>query len=517
MMRREDHLKKAQETTVYDIIIIGGGATGAGAALDAASRGLKVLLLEQQDFGKGTSSRSTKLIHGGLRYLQQGNIKLVREALRERGLLRKNAPHLVSQRRFLIPLYHAYELPFYGAGLKIYDFLSFSYSLEPTKYLSKKEVVQVAPEIQQNRLRGGLVYSDGQFDDARLLTTLILTTQDLGGNCLNYIKVTDLIIEHDKVQGVHAEDFFTKTKYLFRSKVVLNATGVFADDIRHKEDPQAHHMMVPSQGVHIVLPTSFLSKDTAVLIPKTADGRVLFVVPWHQKVLVGTTDTLKKTIELEPHYLEEEIDFLLKESAKYLARAPKREDILSVYSGLRPLIREKNKPTKAISREHLIEIGKHGLVTIVGGKWTTFRKMGEDAIDACSRSIDANWGESRTKNLKLHGYLNQFNPLNPLIQYGSDQDKIEFIIRENPKLGEKIHKNLFYIKAEVVFAVRYEMAQKLEDVLARRTRSLFLDAKSTLECAPVVAQIMAKELNKGSDWIETEVKEFEILAKNYIV
>lgn len=516
-MHREDWIKKAEEIPVYDIIIIGGGATGAGSALDAASRGLKVLLLEQQDFGKGTSSRSTKLIHGGLRYLQQGNIKLVREALKERGLLRKNAPHLVSQRRFLIPLYHAYELPFYGAGLKIYDFLSFSYSLEPTKYLSKNEVLKVTPEIQQDRLRGGLVYSDGQFDDARLLTTLILTAQDLGGYCLNYMKVKDLIIENDHVQGVHAEDFFTKKTYKFRAKVVLNATGVFADEIRHKEDPKAHHMMVPSQGVHIVLPTSFLSKDTAILIPKTADGRVLFVVPWHNKVLVGTTDTLKNTIELEPHYLEEEIEFLMKESAKYLARGPRREDILSVYSGLRPLIREKNKSTKAISREHMIEVGKHGLVTIVGGKWTTFRKMGEDAIDACRKAIQANWKKSGTEHLKLHGYLADFNPSNPRLQYGSDQDKIDEIIRENPELKEKIHPNLFYIKAEVVFAVRYEMAQKLEDVLARRTRSLFLDSKSALACAPSVAKIMAKELGKGTDWIDHELREFEILAKNYMI
>ena len=338
-MHREELLKKARKESSFDVIIIGGGASGLGSAVDAATRGLKVLLVEQLDFGKGTSSKSTKLIHGGLRYLQQGNIKLVREALKERGLLTKNAPHLVSERRFLIPVYHWYELPFYGAGLKIYDFLSFSYSLKKTEILSKKEVIEAAPEIQKNGLKGGLVYSDGQFDDARLLITLARTAVNLGAICLNYMKVVKLVKENGQLHGLLAEDFFTKENIFFSGKVILNATGVFADGIRHQDDPEAHTMMAPSQGIHLVLPKSFLSKETAVLIPSTADGRVLFIVPWHDKVLLGTTDTFKKTIDLEPQYQEEEIEFLLKESAKYLDKPPTRKDILSVFSGLRPLIR----------------------------------------------------------------------------------------------------------------------------------------------------------------------------------
>lgn len=514
-MDREELLEKAQKSPHFDLIIIGGGASGLGSAVDAASRGLKVLLVEQLDFGKGTSSKSTKLIHGGLRYLQQGNIKLVREALKERGLLTKNAPHLVSERRFLIPVYRWYELPFYGAGLKIYDFLSFSYSLKKTEILSKQETIDIAPEIQQNQLKGGLVYSDGQFDDARLLITLARTAVDLGAICINYMKVTHLIKENGRIKGLTVEDFFSKKTYTFTTKILLNATGVFADGIRHKDDPDAHTMMAPSQGIHLVLPKTFLSKQTAVLVPSTADGRVLFIVPWHDKVLLGTTDTFKKTIDLEPQYQEEEIEFLLKESAKYLEKAPTRADILSIYAGLRPLIREKNKPTKAISREHLIEFSSSGLVTLVGGKWTTFRKMGKDAIDACLKELRIFKKQSRTEKLKLHGYLETFDRDDPLLPYGSDKEWILKIACEQPEFAKKIHPKLPYIKAEILFAVREEMAKRVEDVLCRRTRALFLDAKSTLESAPEVARIMAKELGLDENWIQEELKNFREVAAHF--
>lgn len=514
-MHRENLLEKAQTSPFFDVIIIGGGASGLGSAVDAASRGLKVLLVEQLDFGKGTSSKSTKLIHGGLRYLQQGNVKLVREALKERGLLTKNAPHLVSERRFLIPVYRWYELPFYGAGLKIYDFLSFSYSLKKTEILNRKETIEAAPEIQQKDLKGGLVYSDGQFDDSRLLITLARTAVDLGAICLNYMKVQELIKENGRLKGIIVEDFFTKKKYTFKGKVLLNATGVFADGIRHKDDPGAHTMMVPSQGIHLVLPKKFLSQEMAILVPRTADGRVLFIVPWHDKVLLGTTDTFKKNIELEPHYQEEEIEFLLKESAKYLDIPPKRKDILSIYAGLRPLIREKNKATKAISREHLIEISPSGLVTLVGGKWTTFRKMGEDAIDACLKELHIHKKRSRTERLKLHGYIDNFDRNDPLLPYGSDKELILKIARDNPDYAKKIHPKLPYIKAEILFAVREEMARRLEDVLCRRTRALFLDAKSTLQAAPEVAKIMAEELGFEKEWVEEELKSFMEIAAHY--
>jgi glycerol-3-phosphate dehydrogenase len=514
-MDRKAMLKKGVETPLFDIIIIGGGASGLGSAVDAASRGLKVLLVEQFDFGKGTSSKSTKLIHGGLRYLQQGNVKLVREALKERGLLTKNAPHLVSERRFLIPVYHWYEFPFYGAGLKIYDFLSCSYSLRATTFLSKKETIEVAPQIRQNGLKGGLVYSDGQFDDARLLISLAHTATDLKAVCLNYMKVKELIKEEGIVKGVVVEDFFTKKTFRFRSKVVLNATGVFADAVRHQDNPEAHSMMAPSQGIHLVLSRKFLSLDTAILIPRTADGRVLFVVPWLDKVLLGTTDTFKDKIELEPKYQEEEIEFLLSEAAKYLEIPPTRKDILSIYAGLRPLIRDKNKPTKAISREHLIEISTGGLITLVGGKWTTFRKMGEDAIEACGKFLKAKWKRSRTEKLKLHGYMDVVDRDDPLLPYGSDKEIIQKIAKEKSSYAKKIHPKLPYIMAEVIFALRHEMAFRLEDVFCRRTRALFLDSKSTLEAAPEVAKVLAAELGFDEDWIQKELEAFHEVAKNF--
>jgi glycerol-3-phosphate dehydrogenase len=515
MMNRNELYKKAINHSSFDVIIIGGGATGLGCAVDACSRGLKVLLLEQQDFGKGTSSRSTKLIHGGLRYLQQGNIKLVKEALKERGLLCRNAPHLVSQRKFLVPIYHYLDGPFYGAGLKIYDALAFSYGLDSSKFLTKEEVLQAAPEIKKENLKGGLVYADGQFDDARLLMTLAHTMIDLGGICLNYCKVIDFIKIDGVIQGVVAEDLITHESFHFHSQVVVNATGVFSDELRKRDQKEAENLMAPSQGIHLVLPKAFLSKETAILVPKTEDGRVLFLVPWLDKVLAGTTDTLKEHIELEPKPLEEEIDFILTESAKYLDKAPKREDVLSVFAGLRPLVQQKSKSTKAISRDHVIEISSSNLVTIVGGKWTTYRKMAEDTIDACSKQLKANWTKSKTETLKLHGFLDHPFENQTFLHYGSDREILLAIQKEDLSFSELLHPNLPYLKAEIVFAVRYEMAIHLEDFLARRTRSLLLDAKSTLQIAPEVAKIMAKELGTGCEWIDNELKNFRVLAENY--
>lgn len=514
-MNRRDLLKKAINTQEFDIIVIGGGATGLGCAVDAASRGLKVLLLEQQDFGKGSSSRSTKLIHGGLRYLQQGNIKLVKEALKERGLLMKNAPHLVAERKFLIPLYHLYEGPFYGIGLKIYDTLAFSHGLEPSYFLDKEKVLEMAPEIKKKGLRGGLVYSDGQFDDSRLLITLAHTAEDLGGICLNYIKVLDFIKEDALTKGVIAYDFITGQTHHFKAKIVVNATGVFSDAIRKQDDATASCMMAPSQGIHLVLPKKFLSKEKAVLIPKTKDGRVLFLVPWLDRVLAGTTDTLKEHIELEPKPLEEEIDFILGELGNYLETPATRSDVLSVFAGLRPLVKQKSKSSKAISRDHVIEVTASNLVTIVGGKWTTYRKMAEDTIDACSEVLDISWAPSKTEHIQLHGYQDPSGHPQPFLSYGTDSKLIQEIMKEDENLKEFIHPNLPYSKAEVVFAVRHEMAFHLEDILSRRTRSLLLDAKSTLAAAPEVARLMARELGLGAEWIDQELSAFRKLAENY--
>ncbi len=513
-MQRQEILKKAIDVQEFDVIIIGGGATGLGCLVDAVSRGLKALLLEQQDFGKGTSTRSTKLIHGGLRYLQQGNIKLVKEALKERGLLCQNAPHLVHQRRFVIPLYHFYETPFYGTGLKIYDALAGSYGLEPSRHLSKEEVIHEIPEVKRENLRGGFVYYDGQFDDARLLITLALTAYDLDGLCLNYIKVIDFIKENGQIKGVVAQDGLNFTTHYFKSKTVINATGVFADALRAQDRSDAVKMMAPSQGIHLVLPKKFLSKESALLVPKTDDGRVLFLVPWHDKVLVGTTDTLKEHIELEPVALDEEIEFILKEASKFLSKAPKRSDVLSVFAGLRPLVNQKSKASKAISRDHTIEISESGLVTIVGGKWTTYRKMAEDTIDAVAKHLQMNWKKSVTEHLRLHGHLSDDEHLTST-QYGTDYPLILEIIKENQEYRERIHPNLPFLKAEVIFAVRYEMAIHLEDVLSRRLRALLLDAKSTIECAGDVAKIMAKELGLDLNWADEELLKFKDLAKLY--
>lgn len=515
MMNRNESLKKAINTQEFDLIVIGGGATGMGCAVDAASRGLKTLLLEQQDFGKGTSSRSTKLIHGGLRYLQQGNIKLVKEALKERGLLCQNAPHLVGHRKFVIPLYHYYEGPFYGAGLKLYDALAGSLGLESSEFLSKDRTIKAIPQIKQEGLKGGLVYYDGQFDDARLLITLAHTAEDLGAICLNYIQVIDLIKENGLVCGVIAINSSTGESLSFRSKGVINATGVFADGIRRVDFPESSLMMAPSQGVHLVLDSTFLNQDSALLVPKTEDGRVLFMVPWYDKVLVGTTDTLKEHIELEPKPLDFEIDFILSESAKYLTKPPKREDVLSVFTGLRPLVRQQSKASKALSRDHVIEVSSSNLITVVGGKWTTYRKMAEDTIDHSFKILNLDSIASRTEHLKLHGYLKTKDPKDPLSNYGTDLEIIKQIAKENSEFEKLIHPKLPYTQAEVVFAVRFEKALHLEDVLSRRLRALLLDAQSTIECAPLVCKIMMKELGLGLEWFEKELQNFKLVAKNY--
>lgn len=515
MNKRADLLKEAKNTTSFDVIVIGGGATGAGVAVDAASRGLKVLLLEQQDFGKGTSSRSTKLIHGGLRYLKQGNIKLVQEALQERGRLVKNAPHLVSHLSFLIPLYHYYEGPFYGAGLKLYDALAGSLGLKPSKFLNKEEVIKKLPLVKQEGLKGGLLYYDGQFDDTRLLMSLLLTACDLGAICLNYVKVIDFLKEDGKIAGVVAQDFITDDLIRFEAKSVINCAGVFADTVRKLNDETAKPFIRPSQGIHLVLPKEFSEDHTALMIPKTEDGRVLFIVPWQNRLLLGTTDTEKEHIELEPKALESEVAFILEEAGKYLIKPPKVTDVLSVFAGLRPLIAQDGKLSKALSRDHVIEISDTNLITIVGGKWTTYRKMAEDAIDCYFKTHHLPLIPSKTADLKLHGYKEGVDPRIDFSKYGSDDQLLLEIENEQPLHKEPIHPKLPFSIAEVIFSCRYEMAIRIEDFLSRRSRALLLDAKSSMEAAPLVAKIMAKELGHEIQWIEKEVANFRKLAEIY--
>jgi glycerol-3-phosphate dehydrogenase len=504
---------------VWDVIVIGGGATGLGTALESASRGYRTLLLEQADFAKGTSSRSTKLVHGGVRYLQQGDISLVLEALHERGLLKANAPHLVTNQAFIIPNYDWWGGPFYTVGLKVYDMLAGKMGLGPSHNLSKEETLELIPTLEPKGLRGGVIYYDGQFDDARLAINLAQSFVELGGIAINYMPVKGLLKSNGMVNGVKAADLESGREFEINSRVVINATGVFVDEIIKMDDPKAVRVVTQSQGVHIILDKKFLPGNSAIMVPKTDDGRVLFAVPWYDKVLVGTTDTEVPEATLEPRALEEEIKFILKHASQYLSEDPTRQDVLSVFAGLRPLVRPGGmvNNTAQISRSHTLMVTISGLVTITGGKWTTYRKMGQDTIDKAALVAGLEERDSKTKNLRIHGWLKNSDRKDPLHIYGSDIIPIKRMIEKHPKLGEKLHKDLFYVRAEVVWAVRKEMARKLEDVLARRTRSLLLNARASIEMAPEVARIMAKELKYDKEWELKEVEEYTKLANEYIL
>ncbi|HEY9004265.1 MAG TPA: glycerol-3-phosphate dehydrogenase/oxidase [Mucilaginibacter sp.] len=505
---------------VWDIIVVGGGATGLGTALDAASRGYQTLLLEQADFAKGTSSRSTKLVHGGVRYLAQGNIGLVREALYERGLLLKNAPHLVKNLSFVIPNYSWWEGMFYTIGLGIYDLLAGKLSFGRTKHISKKQILAELPGINPKGLHGGVVYHDGQFDDSRLAVNLAQTCLEQGATVLNYFRVTRLIKnDQHKITGVKAIDNETGAIYQLRAKVVVNATGVFVDDLLQMDEPEDKPLVRPSQGVHVVIERSFMPSDEALMIPKTPDGRVLFVVPWHDKLVVGTTDTPIDSHSLEPVALETEIDFILNTAAKYLTKAPTRKDVLSVFAGLRPLAAPQNdsSKTKEISRSHKLMVSTSGMITMIGGKWTTYRKMGQDAVDKAIVVGGLKPEVSKTKDLPIHGSINGLDWNEHLYFYGSDRDAVLDLVNENPDWGQKIHPKYDYLRAEVIWAVRYEMARTVEDVLARRIRLLFLDAQAAIEAAQVVAELMAKELKKDATWQEEQIDSFTKLAQAYLL
>ncbi len=519
-MNRESSVFTLETTPQWDVIVIGGGATGLGTALESATRGYKTLLLEQNDFSKGTSSRSTKLVHGGVRYLAQGDVSLVLEALKERGLLRQNAPHLVRDQMFVIPNYEWWDGPFYTVGLKVYDWMSGKLGIGPSEHINQGEVLKAIPNLKKEGLLGGVIYYDGQFDDARLAVNLAQTCVDNGGTVINYFKVTGLLKTDDgMISGVKATDMETGKAYEINSKVVINATGVFADTVLKMDNPDAPKTIVPSQGVHIILDKKFLQGDSAIMIPKTSDGRVLFAVPWHNKVVVGTTDTLMENISLEPRALPEEIDFILDTAAKYLAYPPKKEDVLSVFAGLRPLAAPtgENEKTKEISRNHKVSVSVSGLVTITGGKWTTYRKMGEDAIEKAQLIAGLPEHPSVTANMPIHGYVKHFDENDPLHFYGSDAAKIKELMKLNPKLETKIVDGYPYTLAEIVWAVRHEMARTVEDFLARRTRLLLLDARASIKAAPVVAKIMASELGYRRKWQKEQIAKYTDLANNYFL
>lgn len=518
-MTRDDMIARIQSPAeIWDLIIIGGGATGIGCAIDAASRGYRTLLVEQADFGQGTSSRSTKLIHGGVRYLQQGNISFVLEALKERGLLRQNAPHLVHNLPFIVPNYDWWEGPFYGIGLKLYDRLAGKHGFGQSKLLSRAETIKHLPTIETGGLRGGVIYFDGQFDDARLLINMAETAAEQGATLINYLKITSVIKSADMVSGVMALDVETGKRYELKANAVINATGVFTDSIRRMDNPKAKPMIRPSQGIHIVLDKCFLPGNSAIMVPHTDDGRVLFAIPWHDRVIVGTTDTPVTEILLEPHPLSEEVPFLLSHTAKYLTKAPTRSDVLSVFAGLRPLVSvEGEENTAAISRDHTVHISRSGLITITGGKWTTYRKMAEDTIDQAAILAHLDVKPCVTKELQIHGYHKNIDQFGDLAVYGSDAPAIQDLFREDKRYGQKLHPELPIRVGEIIWAVRHEMARTIEDCLSRRTRALLLNARASIDMAPKVAELMAKELNRKRSWRQAELKKYVELAKGYLV
>lgn len=513
-----NRLKESQEK-IWDVAVIGGGASGFGVALDALSRGLSVVLLDKSDFAKGTSSRSTKLLHGGVRYLAQGDVGLVLEALKERGRLLANAPHLTYNQPFIIPIYTWFDKLQYSVGLKLYDWMAGKWRLGKSKFINKKETIARLPQIKQDGLKGGVVYHDGQFDDARMIIAVAQTCDELGGCVLNYAKVTGLTKdENGKVNGLMFDDQIGNNHFQIKAKMVVNATGVFADKILQMDQPGVRKSIQPSQGIHLVFDQSFLGGKDALMIPKTSDGRVLFAVPWQGKLVVGTTDTLVDKAKLEPEALEKEINFVLETAQAYLTKKPLRSDVLSVFAGLRPLAapKEKGAKTKEISRSHKVIVSDSNLVTITGGKWTTFRKMGEDTVDYFTKVTGESMKASKSADQKLHGFTE--NPEEGHMSvYGSDASQIKFMIKDHPDWAEKLHPNHAYTVAELIWMVRNEMAVTLEDILSRRFRILLLDAKAAKEMGPKIARLMANEMGHGEEWIATELEEFEKTVNKYII
>ncbi len=511
------HNHNLVDKSEWDVIIIGGGATGLGTALDSASRGLKTLLIEQADFAKGTSSRSTKLVHGGVRYLAQGDVALVRHALKERGLMQKNAAHLVHKEEFIIPCYDWFSVAKYLIGLKLYDWLAGSFSFGVSKYFSKKETLKIMPGVKAEGLKGAIRYFDGRFDDARLAINIAQTAKEYGATLVNYMKVNNLIKDGAQVKGVIATDTITNETFNLYGKVVINATGVFVDEILQMNDSKAKKTVRPSQGVHIVLKRDFLNSDSALMIPQTSDGRVLFAVQWHNHLLVGTTDTPLNEHSLEPRALKEETDFILNTASIYFKTKPTENDILSVFSGLRPLAAptdSNSNSTKEISRDHKLMVSAKGLITITGGKWTTYRRMAEETIDLAIKESGLPFVVCQTEKLPIHGCENAID--NKYLNiYGSDRNHIESLIKENPQLAQKLHPNFPYTHAEVIWSVRNEMAETVEDILSRRLRVLIIEAKAAIEMAPTVAAIMASEIGADKQWEEEQVRSFVNLAEGY--
>ena len=511
--RQLERLQAATEP--WDIVVIGGGATGVGVAVDAAVRGYRVALVEQHDFGKGTSSRSTKLVHGGVRYLQQGRIHLVREALHERGLLRRNAPHLVYPLATLVPVRSLWETFMYLVGLKMYDLLSGRLSLGASRRLTAAEAIARIPTLAPQNLRGGILYYDAGFDDARLLVNLVQSAIEHGAVCLNYAPVRELKKQSGRVVGVVAEDLESGQSLDLAARVVVNATGPFSDAIHRLDDTNAPPSIAPSQGIHLVFDRKFLPCDTAIIVPKTPDGRVIFAIPWHEHTVVGTTDTPINDVPLEPRPRSDEIAFLLETVAPYLSPSPRAADIRAIFAGIRPLVRSGDaKHTSKIGRDHVIRDSESGLVSIMGGKWTTYRRMAQDCVDHAARVGGLAPVACPTEQMPIHGGGGNFAD-GPLAIYGSDAPAIAQLIAERPALGERLDTRLPFLAAQVVWAARHEMARTVEDVLARRTRALFLNADAALAAAPRVAQLLAEEFGCDDAWQADQLTQFGTVAAHY--
>ncbi len=538
-MSRE-RMVQAMRHGTWDVVVIGGGATGLGVAVDAQTRGYRTLLVERLDFAQATSSRSTKLVHGGVRYLQQGNVALVLEALRERGRMCHNAPHLVHDLAFVVPRYRWWEGPFYGIGLKLYDRLAGKLKISRSRLLDRDETIARIPNVARQSLLGGVMYHDAQFDDARMALALAQTAADHGACVVNYARVTALRKAGGAVTGATVRDEESGESHDVEARVVINATGIFADEVRRMDDPAAQAVLTPSQGVHMVLDRRFLQSDTAIMVPHTDDGRVLFVIPWHDRVLVGTTDTEVPRPEIEPRPLAEEIGFILRNAARYLEHEPTEADCLSVFAGLRPLVSEgepASRPSaggpasgarqpspagrsKSLSREHAVLVSLSGLVTIVGGKWTTYRKMAQDTVDDAIGVAGLPFHRSVTERLRLHGWMRRDDPALPragaMQMYGADAPRVQAFIAGQTGGEEPIHPRLPYLCGQVTWAARHEMARTVEDVLSRRTRSLLLDARASLEAAPRVAELLAAELGRDGAWVRAQLESYRELVRGYL-
>jgi glycerol-3-phosphate dehydrogenase len=511
------------QTNEFDILVIGGGATGLGTAVDAAARGYRVAVIDAYDFAKGTSSRSTKLVHGGVRYLSELQFGLVREALEERARICSNAPHLAHDLAFIVPRYHWWEGPFYGVGLKLYDALAGTRNLGKSRSLSREETMRAIPNVKEEGLLGGVEYHDAQFDDARMALALARTAASRGATVVNYARCVGLVKVEGQVVGAHVRDELgaSGASFKVRASVVINATGVFADELRRLDDSAAAASIDPSRGVHLVLPREFLPADHAIMVPHTDDGRVLFVIPWHGRTLVGTTDTAVKDAEIEPRASSDEIGFILRNAGRYLTRVPTQSDILSVYAGLRPLARaEVDTETKKVSREHSIEASASGLVTVTGGKWTTYRLMAEQTVDIAMETVGLEARPCVTHDLHLHGYDEHSGQTAGLPDarrvYGSDCAELEKIERADRLLAAPMHKHLPITPSQVIFAARAEMAHTVEDVLARRTRCLLLDARASMEIADETARLMGHELDWSASEAAASAAAYCVIARGYL-